>query len=204
MALWRKRISNRTVSLKPVPKSHTRIIGGIWRSRRLAFAAVEDVRPTPDRVRETVFNWLREYTEGARCLDLFAGSGAFGFEALSRGATQAVMVDCDSRVVRQIQENATLLGTNQAFVIASTAASYLQRQPQPFNIVFLDPPYQSDALAQCCTQLEQRGWLAPLAHIYIETPSAADLPSLPPTWQLQRSKKAGRVGYHLLERSAMA
>ncbi len=190
--------------MKRVPTSHTRIIGGVWRSRRLTFAAVDGVRPTPDRVRETVFNWLREYTEGARCLDLFAGSGAFGFEALSRGAAHVVMVDCDTRVIRQLQDNAMLLGATQAVTITSRAIDYLQRQPERFDVVFLDPPYQSVTLEQCCAQLEQRGWLSPLAYIFIETHSAAELPPLPPNWQLLRSKKAGQVGYHLLERTATA
>lgn len=97
-----------------------------------------------------------------------------------------------------------ILGATQAVTIISRAIDYLQRQPEHFDIVFLDPPYQSVTLEQCCAQLEQRGWLSPLAYLYIETHSAAELPPLPPNWQLLRSKKAGQVGYHLLERTASA
>ncbi len=116
-----------------------RIIGGRWRSRRIEFAAVAGVRPTADRIRETLFNWLRDVIPGARCLDLYAGSGALGFEALSRGAGSVVLVDQDIRVVQQLQASAEQLGARDAQVVWSEALEFLAQDSKPaFDVVFLD------------------------------------------------------------------
>lgn len=172
------------------------------------------MRPTPDRVRETVFNWLQAIVPGSRCLDLFAGSGALGLEALSRGAIQTVFVDQDAVVTRCLQEHLhTLHVPNQenkasavasAWVIQADVLAYLQGTPRVFDVVFTDPPYQHyDVLQRCCAHLEARGWLAPQAYIYLETESSREVPPLPPNWTVIRSKKAGQVGYHLVLREAM-
>jgi 16S rRNA (guanine966-N2)-methyltransferase len=187
-----------------------RIIGGRWRSRKLSFAEVPGVRPTPDRVRETVFNWLQPSLAGARCLDLFAGSGALGFEALSRGAAEVVMVDRDRRVVETLRQQAqTLKAENllalqsevMAFLAGSTATTQRSRLG-PFDVVFLDPPYGLGLLAACCDALESGGWLSTDARIYLEAEATLGIPNVPRNWQVTRSKSAGQVGYHLAVRQA--
>jgi 16S rRNA (guanine966-N2)-methyltransferase len=182
-----------------------RIIGGQWRSRTLAFPDVEGLRPTPDRVRETLFNWLQAVMPGARCLDLFAGSGALGLEALSRGALQAVFVEQDAEAARCVRESLRVLHASAAQVIQVDVLAYLQGTAQVCDVVFVDPPYRHyDLLQTCCARLEAGGWLAPRAYIYLETESNRDVPPLPLNWQVIRSKKAGQVGYHLILRDALA
>lgn len=181
-------------------QNRLRIIGGEWRGRKLSFPEVPGLRPTPDRVRETLFNWLAPWISGARCLDLFAGSGALGLEALSRGATQVVLVDHHPEVIRQLKANLSLLQTQSAEVIRAEALSYLDGPAAPFDVVFLDPPYQSDWLPRCIERLEQADWLKAHAWIYLEVAAKTGLPPLPSTWRVIRSKTAGEVGYHLVER----
>jgi len=173
-----------------------RIIGGDWRHRQLEFPVRPGLRPSPDRVRETVFNWLAPVLPGARCLDLFAGSGAFGFEALSRGAVRAVLVESDPAVVAALRDNAARLTARYADIVARDALDYLNGPVEVFDIVFVDPPYSSGLLASCLTLLADRGWLSPRAWIYLEARKGEE-PPLPPGWQLARSKIAGQVGYHL-------
>jgi 16S rRNA (guanine966-N2)-methyltransferase len=174
-----------------------RIIGGRWRGVPIVFPERPELRPTPDRVRETIFNWLQPVIADSRCLDLFAGSGALGFEALSRGAAQVVLVDRDRQIVEQLRATATKLGTHQAECIVSDAQHFLAQTPSPFDIVFLDPPYASGVLTEICKRLSE-GWLAASALVYLEAPAAAGLPPLPAAWTVHRSKTAGQVGYHLL------
>lgn len=183
-------------------RNQLRIIGGQWRGRRLSFPEVPGLRPTPDRVRETLFNWLAPLISGARCLDLFAGSGALGFEALSRGAAQVVLVDNQPEVIKQLKANLALLQAESAEVIRAKAMAYLNGPALPFDVVFLDPPYQTDWLPSCIERLEQGGWLTAHAWIYLEAPAKAGLPTLPKNWRVVRSKTAGEVGYHLVERMA--
>ena len=183
-------------------RNQLRIIGGQWRGRKLSFPEVPGLRPTPDRVRETLFNWLAPVISGARCLDLFAGSGALGLEALSRGAAQVVLLDNQTSVVKQLRANLTLLQTAAAEVIKDEALAYLRGAATAFDVVFLDPPYQTDWLPRCIEQLEQGGWLTTHAWIYLEAPAKAGLPTLPKNWRVSRSKTAGEVGYHLVERVA--
>ncbi len=177
-----------------------RIIGGDWRGRKLSFPALEGLRPTPDRVRETLFNWLQMDIAGARCLDLFAGSGALGLEALSRGAAEVIFVEKSARAAGAIRDHLALLKSGRGQVVNSDALNFLTPAATPFDIIFLDPPYALELLPGCCQQLAAGDWLAPEAHIYIEAPSHAPLPPLPTGWQLIRSKKAGDVGYHLARR----
>jgi 16S rRNA (guanine966-N2)-methyltransferase len=173
-----------------------RIIAGVWRGRKFRFPPLE-IRPTPDRVRETLFNWLAPRIEGARCLDLFAGSGALGLEALSRGAALVRFVEHQRAGTMAIER---LLADWHAFggeVRCDDAVRYLSAgPPEPYNVVFLDPPYDSGLLGRCAALLEA-GWLAPAARIYIEHARREPVPELPPGWQSLRSGAAGEVGYHL-------
>lgn len=179
-------------------RNQIRIIAGEWRGRKLAFADVEGLRPTPDRVRETLFNWLAPMIVGARCLDPFAGSGVLGLEALSRGAAEVVMLDQHPKVIKQLNTNLSLLNCERAVVQQADALDFLQQTPgKPFDVVFLDPPYRKNLLAPCCELLNAQAWLAEGARVYLETERGHALPALPDNWQLVRSKKAGQVAYHL-------
>lgn len=183
-------------------RNRLRIIGGEWRGRKLAFPDLPGLRPTPDRVRETLFNWLRDILPGARCLDLFAGSGALGLEALSRGAEQVVMVDQHPAVVAQLKEHIQVLGTSSARVVQGEALTFLRGPAHPFDVAFLDPPFHSDLLGPCLELLASQGWLAPTAWLYIETEHRTPLPPLPGAWSVLRHKEAGQVGYYLLKQTA--
>ncbi|UCG73986.1 MAG: 16S rRNA (guanine(966)-N(2))-methyltransferase RsmD [Chromatiales bacterium] len=175
-----------------------RIIGGRWRGRRLAVADATSTRPTPDRVRETLFNWLAPVLPGARCLDLYAGTGALGVEALSRGASNVVFVERNATVARQIETSLDMLGAEGGHVVTADVEAFLNGTPVASDVVFLDPPYGT-VLDNLCTLLEQ-GWLAPRARIYLEWNRKQAPPSLPPSWQLLRDKAAGQVQFGLAER----
>jgi 16S rRNA (guanine966-N2)-methyltransferase len=177
-----------------------RIIGGTWRGRRFRFADVPDIRPTPDRVRETLFNWLASRIVGARCLDLFAGSGALALEALSRGAETAVLVEQNPVAARSLADLIATLDAKAARVERVDALRFLGRSATPFDIVFLDPPFAAGLLSKAAELLERHGWLAPDALIYVESSAREPLPSLPTSWQQLKAKQAGEVGYHLFAR----
>jgi len=180
------------------PTNQLRIIGGQWRGRRLSFPDVPGLRPSPDRVRETLFNWLRPVIEGARCLDLFAGSGALGFEALSRGAAHVVFVDRHMAVVRQLREHAQMLATRNAEIVQADVMDYLGADANTrFDVVFVDPPYAQGLLVPCCQRLVDGNWLRHPAHLYLEAERALGVPSVPAACTVSRSKQAGQVGYHL-------
>lgn len=181
-------------------RDEVRIIGGVWRSRRLAFPASAGLRPTPDRVRETVFNWLTPALPGARCLDLFAGTGAFGFETLSRGATHAVLIDKQIEVVEALRGNSVRLQTEAVEIVHADTLQWLRGPGQPFDILFLDPPYASGLLGPCIELLEANTWVKPNGLVYVEAPKG-EAPPLPANWQLLRSKTAGQVGYHLARKT---
>jgi 16S rRNA (guanine966-N2)-methyltransferase len=174
-----------------------RIIAGQWRGRKLEFPDHPGLRPTTDRVRETLFNWVAPMIEGARCLDLFAGSGALGFEALSRGAGNVIMVEQDAQVAEQLRSNARKLETHRLEVICMDAMLYLQTEAEAFDLVFLDPPFGRDLLLSCCMQLSGKGWLQPGAQVYLESEQDFTQTDLPPNWKLQKHKKAGQVYYGL-------
>ncbi|MGD9163167.1 MAG: 16S rRNA (guanine(966)-N(2))-methyltransferase RsmD [Chromatiales bacterium] len=178
------------------PASVVRIIGGQHRGRKLPFAELPGLRPTGDRIRETLFNWLQPVIEGARCLDLFAGSGALGMEAASRGAARVVMVEQAGAVVRQLQRNRELLGLDQVNIVRADALQFLEQSPTPFNIVFLDPPFAQNLLAALCQRLTL-GWLADGARIYLEEDNSREFPVLPEGWQWLKQKRAGQVRYGL-------
>ena len=179
-----------------------RIIGGAWRGRRLRFPPSPEIRPTPDRVRETLFNWLAARVPGARCLDLFAGSGAIGLEALSRGASQVTFVERDCAAAREIAARLDEWGARTGRVEQSDALRFLDATPAaPFDIVFLDPPFASPLLEEAAERLEQGGWLADDALVYIECPAASPSPPVPRQWTALKAKQAGEVGYHLYSRA---
>jgi len=174
-----------------------RIIGGRWRRRRIAVAARPGLRPTPDRVRETLFNWLQPHLEGACCLDLFAGSGALGLEAASRGAARVVMVERDPLVARHLREQAAALGAETVEVVAAEALAWLAGSDERFDLCFLDPPYGEVALERLCAALAEGSLLRPGARVYLEGAEPIDPAALGPRWTLLRSNRAGRVRYHL-------
>ena len=175
-----------------------RIIAGHWRGRRWQFPA-GDIRPTSDRVRETLFNWLQGRVSGRRCLDLYAGSGALGLEALSRGAAHCVFVDHDAQAIAGLGDVLRKWGADSgtAELVHASAAKYLARAAHAFDLVFLDPPFAADPLAEIVARLDARGWLAPGSLVYFEHPRSTVVPSLPPAWEPLRSGTAGAVGYDL-------
>jgi 16S rRNA (guanine966-N2)-methyltransferase len=179
-----------------------RIIGGTWRGRRFRFTAEADIRPTPDRVRETLFNWLATRVPHSQCLDLCAGSGALGLEALSRGAARVHFVESDANAVRDLRARLSDWGAAGATVERTDMLRYLRAKPEPFDIVFLDPPYAAGLLSAAARLLEDREWLAPGALIYVESAARLALPALPERWHLTKTKRAGEVGYHLFEKGA--
>ena len=182
-------------------RNQLRIIGGDWRGRKLDFPDVPGLRPTPDRVRETLFNWLMPIIRGARCLDLFAGSGALGLEALSRGAAELVLVDSQPEVVAALENNCERLQVkDRAQLQQNNAMEYLQRLPvdSHFDIIFLDPPYHQGLLQPCIDKLYAQEMLSPSGYLYFETSRDESLPELPSTWAIERQKMAGQVGYYLV------
>ena len=182
-------------------RNEVRIIGGAWRGRKVRFPPVPGLRPSPDRVRETLFNWLAPVVRGARCLDLFAGSGVLGLEALSRGAAAAVLVDRDRTVTDHLRSVAAQLGAEGATVVQAAAESWLEQQAGPFDLVFLDPPFRSGALPGLLRSLDRPGWLSPGAFVYIECAAEEGPPALPQGWTLHRQGRAGDVGYYLAIKS---
>jgi 16S rRNA (guanine966-N2)-methyltransferase len=178
-----------------VKQNRVRIVGGVWRSRILAFPDAAGLRPTPDRVRETLFNWLGQSLDGKLCLDLFSGSGALGFEALSRGAKQVVMVEQDPKVARALRANATILGAEALEFVTGDALKFLFRETRRFDVVFADPPYALRLLPVLLPMLEAR--LAENGMIYGESDTAFD-PG--PGWGVWRSGRAGLVHYFLLKK----
>lgn len=187
-----------------------RIIAGKWRGRTIKFNDAEGLRPTTDRIRETVFNWLQPYTAQSICLDMFAGTGVLGFEALSRGADEVVFVESNQVTVKSLNENIKLLAASNAKVHHQDALSWLspaQSEPAPeqsqkrrFNLVFLDPPFHTDLLEKSCALLNSSGVLAEDAIIYVEHAADAEV-SMPASWLCLKEKNSGQVSYKLFENS---
>ncbi|NCA70785.1 MAG: 16S rRNA (guanine(966)-N(2))-methyltransferase RsmD [Sphingobacteriia bacterium] len=178
-------------------RGELRIIGGRLRGHRFAVPDAVGLRPTPDRVRETLFNWLAPVMPGARCLDLFAGSGALGLEAASRGAAEVVMVERADALVRQLRTHIERLSLASVRIIQADALSWLEGSDAPFDIVFLDPPYDADLWAPAIAGLLRGAWLNPGGRLYLEAPRSVGLPLLPPEWDLARDKTAGQIRYGL-------
>ena len=178
--------------------STLRIIGGRWRSRNVSFAEAPGLRPTGERIRETLFNWLAPYINGANCLDLYAGSGILSLEALSRGAAQCTALDNNRIVTQQLMANCDLLSAGLT-VINADCANFLtnSRDNTQFDVAFVDPPFAQGLHTKSCRLLEQNGWLKDNALIYCELPSSDISFVSPPNWQLQKDKIAGGVRYML-------
>ena len=191
-------------SRKPSSGS-VRIIAGQWRSRRIPVLHADGLRPTPDRVRETLFNWLGRGIFDANCLDLFAGSGALGLEALSRGAARATFIEKDDRLVRQLRANlATLHATAQADVVVGDALGDVRLDWNgPWDVVFVDPPYTLDCQIDVLKNLVVSGCLNSGARIYVESSALLDPAMLPAELTVLRARSAGQVRYHLLQYSAL-
>ena len=170
-----------------------RIIGGLWRSRLINFPDRRDLRPTPDRVRETLFNWLGQDLTGKSCLDLYAGSGALGFEAASRGAARVLMLERDAVVYKALQSSQASLGAMQVELFRADAIEFLKRDRALYDVVFLDPPFSANAWGATLALLPPR--LAPDAFVYCESARGTELPA---GWQAVKQGKAGQVSYQLL------
>ena len=186
---------------KPAGNNQLRIIGGLWRGRKLTFPDADGLRPTGDRIRETLFNWLAPDIQGAHCLDLFAGSGALGLEALSRGAQSSLLLEKSTAAARQLISNLQLLQAHNGRAEQVDSLQWLNQQPAPhrFDIVFIDPPFALDLWEPIAAALEHHNWLGDNAVIYLEAPRDAQL-QLPANWQLHRDKQAGQVSFRLYHR----
>ena len=182
-------------------KGEVRIIAGLWRGRKLPVLSYQGLRPTGDRVKETLFNWLMPYIAGSECLDCFAGSGSLGFEALSRQASKVTFLELEKAVAHQLTKNIqTLKCADRAQVVNQNSLQFLnQPQNQPhFDVVFLDPPFHFDLAEQAIALLAQHHWLRPQALVYVETEKGKDL-QVPATWALLKEKDSGRVSYRLYQ-----
>ena len=179
---------------RAVARNRVRIVGGQWRSRLLSFPDVEGLRPTPDRVRETLFNWLGQDLSGRACLDLFAGSGVLGLEAASRGARLVVLVERDLHAYRALQANAATLAASTVQLVRANALEFLAADARRYDVVFLDPPYAMGGREALLERVRER--LAPGGLVYVEAPAPL---ALPPGWQAYRSARAGAVHYQLVQ-----
>lgn len=191
---------NRKQTSQNQQTGQVRIIAGQYRGRKLPVLMADGLRPTTDRVKETVFNWLAPYVVGANSLDCFAGSGSLGFEALSRGAAQITFYELSSPAAKQISANVDLLNIHNAIVKKGSCLALLNAEKQPFDLVFLDPPFRQNLVPQTAEILEQKGLLNENAIVYIEAESELTQLSLPCNWQLLKEKVAGQVAYRLYQR----
>ena len=182
------------------PSGRLRIVAGKWRSRLLPVADVPGLRPTSERIRETLFNWLAPTIHGARCLDLFAGTGALGFEALSRGADSVHLVENATAAVSQLRENVKALQATEIDICQKDAFDLLRRRGNgQFDIVFIDPPFADGRYEELCKLLVEHGWLSPGALVYIEQDRKRSPPALPADWKIVKEKTAGNVRYALIK-----
>ena len=171
-----------------------RIIGGQWKRRNIRFPVVPGLRPTADRARETLFNWLMNHIHGKTCLDLFAGTGALGFEAASRGAGRVVMVESNRKSVQSLLKNRELLGAQgQVDIVHDRALNHLPLTPFKYDLVFLDPPFEQALIGPACQALVQYPVLRDRAWIYIESPISNTPLPIPPTWNIIRESRCGMV-----------
>ncbi|MBO9491328.1 16S rRNA (guanine(966)-N(2))-methyltransferase RsmD [Endozoicomonas sp. G2_1] len=197
------RINSRKPSKAIKPSKETgqiRIIAGKHRGRKLPVLMADGLRPTTDRVKETVFNWLMPYLYQSRCLDCFAGSGSLGFEALSRGAEEVALIELNKDAAKQLKQNATTLKADNIAVYHQDILSYLQQTSTSFDLVFVDPPFRKGLVKPTLEQLE-KGWLADDAVVYVEMEAETSAPALGDNWQLLKEKIAGQVAYRLYQYS---
>ena len=176
-----------------------RIISGKYKSRKIIFPDRREIRPTGNRIRESLFNWIQADIVNSRCLDLFSGSGALGIEALSRGAKMTTFIESDFETANYLENNLQTLNVANGMVVRANAISWLESQKniEPFEFVFLDPPFKKNLLLDSISLLESNYMITDNGNIYIETEVEDNLRQLPPTWRLKQKKQAGRVSYCL-------
>ncbi len=192
--------SKRPAAVAGAP-GEVRIISGKWRGRKLAVLDAEGLRPTTDRVKETLFNWLMQDTDGATVADCFAGSGSLGFEALSRHARYCTLIERDKQLAVKLRQNLQQLGCDNAEVINTDCLQWLSAPAKrQYDIVFIDPPFRKGLALPCCQALEQQQWLAQQALIYLETEKELPVTGLPANWRLLKEKVAGQLAYRLYQR----
>lgn len=189
----------RKQSAKPNNKGSIRIIAGSYRGRKLPVLMAEGLRPTTDRVKETVFNWLMPFIQDSLCLDCFAGSGGLGFEALSRGASHVSFVELNKAAAQQLLENQRLLKSANVSIINSDVLGFIEKNTNKFDIVFIDPPFRKNLVEQTAKQLNEHS-LADNALIYVEMESEQNNQQLPINWTLLKEKIAGQVVYRLYQK----
>lgn len=193
-----KKRHNQAKEKNNASKGNIRIISGRWRGRKLTVLAKPGLRPTTDRVKETLFNWLMPSISQAKCLDLFAGSGSLGFEALSRAAASCTFVEYDNDAAMQIKQNISLLKADNATIVKTDALSFLKQKPEHgFDIIFIDPPFRKDLLNEVFELIDKNQWLNQNGLIYIENEKELSVSKIPLTWYLYREKEAGQVSYKL-------
>jgi len=180
-------------------KNFVRIISGKYKSRKIIFPDRPEIRPTGSRIRESLFNWIQADIVNSRCLDLFSGSGALGIEALSRGAELTTFIESDFETANCLEKNLQTLNAENGIVVRANAISWLESQKniEPFEFVFLDPPFKKNLLLDSIFLLESNYMISNNGNIYIETEVEDNLRQLPPTWRLRQKKQAGRVSYCL-------
>ncbi|MGQ0522952.1 MAG: 16S rRNA (guanine(966)-N(2))-methyltransferase RsmD [Betaproteobacteria bacterium] len=176
--------------------NRVRIIGGAWRSRYIHFVSHDELRPTPDRVRETLFNWLGQDLSGRSCLDLYAGSGALGFEAASRGAQRVVMVERDRAIYAALGQTRLALAAESVELVRANALEFLRGDSGRYDVVFLDPPFRDADWPRMLASLQAR--LNAGALVYVESAKSVDVP---PGWEIRRKSRAGQVHFELLQRA---
>ncbi|RDX36968.1 16S rRNA (guanine(966)-N(2))-methyltransferase RsmD [Kangiella sp. HD9-110m-PIT-SAG07] len=181
---------------KPNKSGQFRVIGGQWKGRKLKFFEVEGLRPSLDRVRETLFNWLQTDVRGARCLDLFAGSGAIGLEALSRGAASVDFVELNKKAARQLEANLGLLDADDGNVIHQDAKQFLDKEHQAYDIIFIDPPFHKGLAQEILGKLAQTNLVLENSKVYLEMEQGLEV-EIPENWELLKDKKAGQLQYRL-------
>ncbi|REL28710.1 16S rRNA (guanine(966)-N(2))-methyltransferase RsmD [Thalassotalea euphylliae] len=185
-------------SITTKAQSSIRLIAGQHRGRKLPVLSADGLRPTTDRVKETLFNWLMTDIQGSKCLDCFAGAGSLGFEAVSRHAESVTMLELNEAAAQQLKANQQLLKADNIDVINTNTLSYLATSKTAFDVVFVDPPFRQQ-LAQQTIDLLTQGWLAEHALVYVETETESPAPQVPANWQLIKEKTAGQVAYRLYQ-----
>jgi 16S rRNA (guanine966-N2)-methyltransferase len=173
-----------------------RIIAGKWRGRKLEVVESPSLRPTPDRVRETLFNWIQQEIVGARCLDLFAGTGALTFEALSRDASEVILVESDPKIIESLNRQAETLGSKDHTIQLAEAMDWLKQGIKGFDIIFLDPPFNQGYIEKCCALIIEESLLNTSGLVYIESEKGL---ALPDGWRVKKQKNAGQVQSLLIE-----
>lgn len=198
-----KRSSNRPPARKPAgPPGSVRIIAGKWRRRRLSVEGQQGVRPTPDRVRETLFSWLTTLIPGSRCLDMFAGSGALGFEAASRGAKVVTLIEKDAMLAAALQRHCQTLEADEVSVVNADALRWLESCVDAYDVIFVDPPFGKYDLEVLCGRILEAGILAPRGMVYLETGDNLKMLNFPPGLEIYRNQRAGQVRYYLASHRA--